>query len=264
MRLLSILAACAAAGAHAGSTVTTDFSDLWFNANEEGWGMNIIQQRDIQFITLFVYGPNGQPTWFVAPDTRYTGSDSSGTLAFSGPLYATDGPYFGARTFDEALVGARLVGSIAFAAGEVSGGAVSYTVDSVPVTKPIRRQTWRGENLNGTYIGATVGSYAGCGASRNGYLESPMTLTIGHDGGSTISLREQGSSYTCNYAGTYSVEGRMGRITGTGTCSDGTSQSFSADEVQVTLQAISMRLRSDFSGGSCVFTGSIGGMRRTS
>lgn len=261
MRYLAALATCAALGANA-TTVTTDFSDLWFNSNEEGWGMNIIQQNDIQFITLFVYGPNGQPTWYVASAVRYTGQDSSGVVGFSGTLYATTGPYFGAPVFNEANVSLRAVGGIAFAASEVSGGVVSYTVDGTSVTKSIRRQTWKNENVNGSYLGATVGTYVGCGATRNGYIEAPITLTMGHDGGSTISMREQGSNYSCNYNGSYSQEGRMGRITGTGTCTDGTTQSFVANEVQTTLTSIAFRFDASFTG-TCRFSGRMGGIRRT-
>jgi len=260
-RLLAALScACAASGAHA-TTTSTDFSDLWYNAAESGWGMNIIQQKEVQFITLFVYGSNGQPTWFVAPSTTYTGQDANGVVAFSGPLYATTGPYFGASTFNPANVNARLVGSIAFAAGEVSGGVVSYSVDGTNVVKSVRRQAWRNENLAGVYIGATVGTYAGCGAAQNGYLENPITLTIGHDGGSSVTMREQGSNYFCNYTGSYTQEGRMGRIVGNGTCSDGTNQSFAATEVLTNLQGTSFRFGSTFTG-SCTFVGRMGGIRR--
>lgn len=260
MRHLAALAACATLGAHA-TTATTDFSDLWYNAAESGWGVNIIQQNDIQFITMFVYASNGQPTWFVGPDTRYTGADSNGVVAFSGPLYATTGPYFGASTFNPNNVTPRQVGNITFAAAEVSGGVVVYSVDGVNVTKSVRRQTWRAENLNGVYIGSTVGTYAGCGAARNGYLEVPMTLTVGHDGGSTLTMREQGSNYSCNYTGSYTQEGRMGRIAGNGTCSDGSNQSFIATEVQLGIQALTMRFSGTFTG-SCTFVGRMGGMRR--
>jgi len=260
MRYLATLATCAALGANA-TTATTDFSDLWFNSNEEGWGMNIIQQNDIQFITLFVYGPTGQPTWYVASAVRYTGQDSNGVVGFSGTLYATTGPYFGSPTFNEASVALRPVGGIAFAASEVSGGVVSYTVDGTSVTKSVRRQTWKLENLNGSYLGATVGTYSGCGATRNGYIEAPITLTMGHDGGSTISMREQGSNYSCNYTGTYSQEGRMGRITGSGTCTDGTTQSFAASEVQLNITSLVFRFDATFSG-TCRFSGRMGGIRR--
>ena len=258
-RLAALIAACVVTVAPA-ATATTDFSDLWFNPNEEGWGVNLAQQDEILFITLFVYGANGQPTWFVGPATAFTGS-SGGTLSFTGPLYATTGPYFGAGTFDENAVGLRQVGFVSFATTQISTGAISYTVDGVSVTKSIQRQTWRNENINGVYTGAIAGDYSGCGSARNGYFEAPITLTVGHDGGSTLTMREEGETYSCNYNGSYTQAGRMGHIQGNGTCSDGTNQSFTATEVQGSIQALTMRLTSQFAG-SCTFTGRVGGVRR--
>lgn len=261
MRLSAALFALVATAAHA-ATPTTDFSDLWYNSDEEGWGVNLIQQNEVIFLTMFVYGANGQPTWYVSPQMNYTGQ-SNGIVSFTGVLYATTGPYFGLATFDESQVTSRVVGGVSFAAGQLSVGALSYTVDTVPVTKSIVRQTWRNENVGGTYVGATIGSYAGCGAARNGYFEFPMTLTIGHDGGSTISMREEGDNYSCNYNGTYTQAGRLGQIQGFGTCSDGTNQTFTATEVQGGIQGLTMRFGSSFSGG-CSFVGRMGGMRRDS
>lgn len=257
--LAAIIAACVVTAAPA-ATTTTDFSDLWFNPNEEGWGVNLAQQKDILFITIFVYAANGQPTWLVGPATTYTGSNG-GILSFTGPLYATTGPYFGAGTFDESSVGSRQVGFVSFATGQISTGALSYSVEGVSVTKSIQRQTWRNENINGVYTGAIAGDYSGCGTARNGYFEAPITLTVGHDGGSTVTMREDGGAYFCNYNGSYTQAGRMGFIQGNATCSDGSNQSFTATEVQGSIQALTMRLSSQFAG-SCVFTGRVGGVRR--
>ena len=48
------------------ASLGTNFSDQWWNPNESGWGASVLQQYDTLFIDLFVYGPNGQPTWFTA------------------------------------------------------------------------------------------------------------------------------------------------------------------------------------------------------
>lgn len=258
-RLAALIAACVVTAAPA-ATTTTDFSDLWFNPNEEGWGVNLAQQKDILFITFFVYAANGQPTWFVGPATAYGGSNG-GILSFTGPLYSTTGPYFGAGTFDEAGVANRQVGFVSFASGQISTGAITYTVDGVSVTKTIERQTWRNENINGVYTGAIAGDYTGCSAAVNGYYEAPVTLNVGHDGGSTVTMREEGADYFCNYNGSYTQAGRMGHVQGNGTCSDGTNQSFIATEVQGSIQALTMRLFSQFAG-SCVFNGRLAGVRR--
>jgi hypothetical protein len=155
----------------------------------------------------------------------------------------------------------RQVGAVSVAAGQVDTAAISYSVDGVSVTKTITRQTWRNENVDGIYVGAVTGTYSGCGASRNGYFEAPIVLTVGHGGGSTFSMREEGSDYSCNYTGQYRQAGRMGFVQGTATCSDGQNQSFATSEVQGGLQGLSMRLVSQFAN-NCQFVGRIGGMRR--
>jgi hypothetical protein len=260
MRFAALLAACFITFARA-ATPTTDFSDLWFNPNESGWGVNLIQQNQIIFVTMFVYGASGQPTWFVGPATAYGGQSSDGIVSFTGPLYATTGPYFGAGSFNPSNVTNRQVGVISFAAGQISSGAISYTVDGVQVTKSIQRQTWRNENINGIYVGGITGTYSLCGAARNGYIENAIVLNVGHDGASTITMREEGAGYSCNYSGSYTQSGRMGLIQGNGTCTDGSNQSFVASEVQGSIQGLTMRIVSQFSG-TCIFSGRMGGVRR--
>jgi hypothetical protein len=260
MRIAALLLALGLAFCARATTPTTDFSDLWFNPAESGWGVNLIQQNEIIFLTMFVYGPTGQPTWFVGPATAYNGS-SGGIVSFTGPLFTTTGPYFGAGTFNPSQVTNRQVGFVSFATGQIGSGAISYTVDGVSVTKSIERQTWRNENVGGVYVGGVTGTYAGCGASRNGYFEAPITLTVVHDGAGTFTMREEGAGYSCNYAGAYTQSGRMGQVQGSATCSDGSTPSFTASEVQGGLQGLTMRLASQYAG-TCSFVGRIGGVRR--
>lgn len=263
MRFLAAVVTCLATlGAHA-TTPTTDFSDLWFNPDEEGWGVTITQQNQILFVTLYVYMANNEQKWYVGPITAYQGASSNGTLTFSGPLYETRGPYFGAATFDENQVVPTLVGQVTFSAGQIGNGVLQYNVGSTVVTKNIQRQTWRFENMTGVYIGASLGNFVGCGG-RDGYFESPATITVSHDGGSNITVREAGTGYTCDYTGTYVQQGRMGQITGSGTCTTGAAQSFVATEVQGGIQGMTMRYGVTFSGGACTAQGRMGGVRRGS
>lgn len=60
-----------------------DVTGLWYNPNESGWGMNVIQQSSTLFITMFVYGTDGRPTWYVASDTRLVAGTAS---RYSGAL----------------------------------------------------------------------------------------------------------------------------------------------------------------------------------
>jgi hypothetical protein len=265
--LKTILAAgltCAASLSHATTTVTTDFSDLWYNESEPGWGVNVIQQNDTLFVTLFVYGTNAQPAWYVASGVRLA-STAGGTLTFSGPLYQTSGPWFGDRPFNTSMVTARQVGTLAFSASQISNATLTYNVDSTTVTKAIQRQTWAADNISGTFLGASIGTWSDCSRGRvNGGVESYAQLIVTQDG-NAVQIREDGvppSNYSCHYNGNYSQQGRMGTILGNGTCTDGVNSTFIATEVQASLQGLSMRVASSQINGTCVFVGRMGGMRR--
>jgi len=87
------------------TSFSTDQSDLWYIATESGWGMQLVQRGSVIFATLFVYGPNGTPTWYVA-----TMNPTGASFTWSGTLYATTGPWFGTVPFNPALVTATAVG----------------------------------------------------------------------------------------------------------------------------------------------------------
>ncbi len=73
---------------------TTNFSDQWWIEAESGWGASVLQQADILFIDLFVYGADSKPTWFTAAAIQPARSPA-GHMLFTGDLYSTNGPYFG-------------------------------------------------------------------------------------------------------------------------------------------------------------------------
>jgi hypothetical protein len=229
---------------------------MWWVPTESGWGANVSQQADILFITLYVYGANGQPTWFVAPATGYQGT-VSGSPTFAGRLYQVTGPYFGAATFDPNATDVKDVGPITFTSPVVSQATLAYTVNGVNVTKNVVRQTWRTESLAGSYIGATLGAFTGCVSNPASEAGALYAIT---QSGNTVVINEQASNYTCRFTGTLTQTGRMGTIVGTGTCSDLGDQEFLASEVQAGLDFIAMRF--NFNRGTCRFNGRLGGMRR--
>jgi hypothetical protein len=240
----------------------TDASDLWYNTNESGWGANVIQQDDTLFITFFVYASNGAATWYVAPATSYTGS-SGGGLVYSGPLYQTSGPWFGGPAFNPNAVNVRQVGTATFTLQTVGGASLTYVADGVAVSKSLTRQTWRAEDLSGSYIGATIGTYSGCAA--NGYSEEPATITIALTGTNFSMLAVNAlTGVSCTYLGTYSQAGRMGAVIGTATCSStpGVIGTFSAVELEANISGVTGRATATF--GSCAWTGRVGGLRRGS
>jgi hypothetical protein len=252
---VAILFSMVSLGISAATTFSTDFSDLWWNQNESGWGANIAQQSSILFVTMFVYGPSGQPTWYIGSDVEYAGA-SGNDLLFTGALYQTSGPYFGGA-FNPSAVGVRQVGQISFSFDSTQTGAVTYSVDGVSVTKIISRLTWAANNISGTYLGGDVGTFSGCAV--NGYREEAATVTI-TQAGSNFVMSATGPLGTCSWTGTYGQSGRMGSASGTFACSYGGSGTFQAFEIEAGISGLMGRATSQY-GGGCTWSGRFGGLR---
>jgi len=255
-RMTAALLACAALGAHA-NTITPDFTDLWWNSSESGWGVNVVQQEDTLFTTLFVYGADGSPTWYVGSDVIYAGVQA-GQHVFHGPLYRATGPHF-AVPFQTSQVRLAQVGTVTFRAAQATTATLSYTVDGVTITRSIARQTWRSQNFSGEYRGAMVGSYSGCNTG-NGPFESAAVFTVTQQG-FAITIRQDGAANSCSYSGAYSPAGTIGVVEGASSCGDGLAQSFSVTEMKVGIDFFSGAMTGR-GAGTCAFAGRIGGVRR--
>ena len=112
-----------------------DYTDLWWNAAESGWGIAIAHQFGNIFLAWYVYDANGKPFWYVAPACTVSGSGCSGTL------YRTTGPAFG-PPLDPTKVQATPVGSAIVSFVDANNAVLSYTVDNVTATKTITRQVF--------------------------------------------------------------------------------------------------------------------------
>lgn len=252
----------------AATTHSTDYTDLWYLPAEAGWGVNIVQQYDVVFATFFIYGPDNTPRWYVAPDTRSVASPA-GQNTFSGPLFSTIGTYFGAPWGGPTQN--TQVGTVAFAFTSPAAGAVSYTINSVQVTRPITRQTWRGNVLTGNYIGGLTANGTNC---RNGISNGPILIngemSIGHSNFTSPTFRidffaANGAPGTCTFTGTYGQEGKLGRVdNGTFTCtiqgfSNPPAGTFSLTQVEGTTNGVTSR----FLGAdqNCNYDGYFGGTR---
>ena len=112
-----------------------DFTDLWWNPNESGWGMAITQQYDVMFLAWYVYNDSGQPVWYVASNCAV----NSNNMGCSGTLYRTTGPAFG-PAFDPSQIHVFEAGTVSLAFSNGNNGTLSYTVGGVSGTKSITRQ----------------------------------------------------------------------------------------------------------------------------
>jgi len=234
----AIVLVCSQASASPPPTV--DVSDIWWNPNESGWGMQLVESDGFVFATLFVYDTQSLPTW-------YTGDldNNTGFLSWSGGLYATTGPYFGTVPFDPKLVTASQVGTMTIALTTPEQGTLTYTVNGVSVTKSIIRQTLQAVDPSGTYSGIN-NQVQTCGTSGAGSAllhNIPQTATITQPdaaGNVTVTITAPNAGGYCTQVGTYTQQGKVGLIQGTVTCTDPPQTgTFVFSEIYVTPSAIS-------------------------
>src|SRR5262249_29512076 len=44
--------------------VKWNFSDHWYNPPENGWGIQVVAEGELLFVTWYTYASNGNPTWY--------------------------------------------------------------------------------------------------------------------------------------------------------------------------------------------------------
>jgi hypothetical protein len=245
------------------STFSTDFTDVWWNPDESGWGVTVTQNSDLLFLTFFVYGADSKPYWVTAA-APYVGTNAMGSLMFSGDLYETNGPWLGGP-FNTTSVNYHKVGTATFIGQYIESGQLSYTVNGTTVNKQIQRQLLRNENLTGSYLGGSIQTDYNCtNPAYNGTTEDTLNMTIQQTGQEiSVAWTAVGSTTSCTIQGTYSQAGKMGDIVASGVC-NGASASFHIYEIESRQTGFGARYAIQFSaqGQSCAANGTFAGVKR--
>lgn len=218
--------------------LTYNASDLWWDPNESGWGLNVIHQGDTLFATLFVYGSDGQPTWYSASNLATSGDGASHDrpLVFTGALVESRGPAFG-PTFDPNAVTRRTVGTMTFEMLGAGTANLRYSVDGVTVSKAVQRFSFRAMDLSGDYAGYQSQPAAGGAPAVN----DQVTIAIRQTGAAVTMTTVGSASGSCSYAGTLSANGQLANVAGSYTCADGRSGPFTLADVDVTAAGFTAR-----------------------
>ena len=120
--------------AGSGATPAVDYTSLWWNASESGWGVALTQQFGTIFAAVYTYDATGKPIWYVASSCAVSGSGCVGDLyQVTGGTAPTD-PWNGASKV------VSKVGSVTFAFTDGSNGTMSYTINGTAGSRVITKQ----------------------------------------------------------------------------------------------------------------------------
>lgn len=116
---------------------TFNVQALWWNDpdnSEPGWGINIVHQGSVLFVSWFTYDVDGTGMWLYMDNAAASGSAAN---TYSGPIYRATGAPFSA--YNSASFHATPVGNGTFTFTDAGHGTFQYTVNAVSQTKPIKR-----------------------------------------------------------------------------------------------------------------------------
>ena len=237
------------------TSFSSDQSDLWWVPSESGWGMQIVQQAGILFATLFVYDATGAPTFYTATLVP------SGALAWTGDLYRTTGPYFGAPAFNSAAVAYRRVGAVSFSRPSTDVGVLDYSVDGVTVSKSVVRQLLVYDDYGGHYS-ATVNMISrNCPVpADNGDTTQQFQIDVTHDRQSMSIHWTEADGTTCDFGGAYAQQGHVGQFAANYLCSSAERGNMSFFEMTNRVGMVAGRFRGHSDNSGCDRSGSFTGL----
>jgi hypothetical protein len=113
--------------------VDTNYTALWINPAEAGWGFNISHQGNTLFGTLYTYDLSGNPAWY-SMSNGVKQSDGS----YAGDLVASAGPAFNTSPWNPNAVSRTFVGSMRASFTDATHGTLTYSINGSQVTKSIQ------------------------------------------------------------------------------------------------------------------------------
>jgi len=234
-----------------------EFTDVYVDPNEIGWGIFVVQSDTFQFLAFFVYGQDGKPTWY----SCQLSLDASGK--YSGQLYASTGPYYGGP-WDPSAQHNVAVGACTFAPSDIYNATLTYSLTGGPtVVKPIQRFPLTPYVFSGNYSGSMAGSISGC-MDPNGNdpaFRARYGLAVAQNGDQSATLiftfvDQTHSGIVCSVTGPLTHLGRLyqlnGQLSCTGPGASPVPSPVRIDSLHPTGQGIEGHLTGSGGGGCAV------------
>ena len=111
-----------------------NYTSLYWNPNESGWGVALTQQFGIIFSALYTYDANRKPIWYVATNCPVVGNGCTG------PLYQVNGGRIPTDVWGTPPLAVKEVGTTTFSFSDAANGTMSFTIDGVAGSKVITKQ----------------------------------------------------------------------------------------------------------------------------
>lgn len=245
MRSIRNMLAAVAIAVAAIPALAGQYSDLWWNPQESGWGLNVVQQDEIAFVTMFVYGPDGKPTWYVASDARVIAYGAGGQPHFQGALYKTEGPWHGGA-FDPTKVKRTVVGQVTLETLARDRMRVHYSAEGVNnQVKEVVRLTWQAPVVAATYAAQFILRQSFPGEVPYGTRVFQAEVLMHFDAGQAFMRVDDHLGVRCEYRGPFAQTGKLAKVTGTFTCNGGDSLegTFEITDFEVSAHGVTGFLR---------------------
>lgn len=255
LRAAILAAAIATSAPSYATTFSTNFTDMWSNAQEPGWGLFIDQQADVLLGTLFIYDKGNMAAWYTV-QWSLNSINPGGQPSYTGTLFQTTGPALG-QPWNPAFLQYRAVGQATIEFGDDAHALLNYTIDGAGAVKQVSRLTFATNSILGKYIGSTQDTTYDCkDPARNGIVTTdpgPFTISQNQDG---YVLKFP----TCEVTnGVFQQFGQIGTIDAIYNCPGG-----AVGEIKFTgLMSEKGGITGTYTGrdNSCRFRGNLGGMR---
>ena len=185
-----------------------NYTDVYYDPNEAGWGVFLVQSDTTQFLAFFIYGQDGKPIWYTAELKE----DASGN--YVGALYAITGTYFPLPWQGYNIAPA---GTASFEPIDTYSATLRYTVNGIPtVVKSVRRQNLADYQLAGNYSGSMSGTISDCPSpsDNDAHFRGRYGLVVTQAGGAASTLTftfvdPEHAGFACTITGPLTLLGRL-------------------------------------------------------
>ena len=107
--------------------------DMWYSGpSENGWGLSIVEHRDILFVVIYAYDDAGRPTWYVISNGTWNGN------TYTGAIHQPRGTPYYAYDTSRLAMGAP-VGSATITFHDADRAALDYSINGTAGSKSITR-----------------------------------------------------------------------------------------------------------------------------